>query len=103
MSLDIKASLLSYRAKNGLSESDKGHIKRWLAAAKDVVWQRIVDEIDAAGELAPIQGGAFHFVIRRALRARRDAETAVFESKKIKKRKADMLRQELLEAATTSR
>jgi hypothetical protein len=103
MSLDVKAALLSYRKKNALSESDKAHIDRWLAAANDVVWQKIVNEINAFGNPPAFQGGTIQLVIGSSLRARQRAETAEFESKQIQKYKqlrSDARRQKLLHAAS---
>jgi hypothetical protein len=103
MSVDVKGALLSCREKGTLTKSDEAHIERWLAAQKDLVWQKIVDEIDAAGEIPPIKGGTIYFVVWSALRARKAAETAEFEGLEVKKRKRlqfEMKRKELQKAAT---
>jgi hypothetical protein len=73
MAVDVKAALLSYQQKPSLTEDDRAHIKRWLAVATDPVWQKIVDDIDANGELFPIVEGTVGFLISRALSNRREA------------------------------
>ena len=80
MSVDVKAALLSIQTWPSLTKEDHAHIKRWLAAASDPIWQKIVTEFEASGELPRFKDGLFAFVIDRALRARRYAENAEYET-----------------------
>jgi hypothetical protein len=103
MSVDVKDALLLYQKREALTEGDRAHISRWIAAAKNPVWQRIICEIELAGELPPLIGGTFGFVVSKALRARNFAETAKFESKQLEKRRRQQTlarQQELLTFAS---
>jgi len=85
MEVDVKEALLWCRQHPSLTEDDRAHIDRWMAEARDPVWQKIVAAIETADRLPPIQGGFFCFVVFSSLRCRRYAEEAVYETKAMKK------------------
>lgn len=104
MALDVKAELRSYQKRPSLTQNDRAHLSRWLVVANDPVWQKILMEIQAQDELPPfVDGGPFLFVVASALRARRYAEAARYETvemKKQKERKAQERREGLLSFAS---
>jgi hypothetical protein len=87
MAVNVKAALLSYRQQPTLTDFDRAHIDRWLAEASNPVWQIIVENLEATGEIPPIEGGIINLVIGSALRARKHAESARYETIEIKKQR----------------
>jgi hypothetical protein len=84
MSVDLKAALLSIQTRPSLTKEDRAHIKRWLAVASDPIWQKIITEFEASGELPNFKDGLPGFVVDRALRYRRYAENAEYETAEIR-------------------
>jgi hypothetical protein len=96
MAVDVKDALLFYQRNPSLTEDDRAHIVRWLAVARDPIWQKIYAEFEANDEIPNIQGGLFCFVIGIALRYRAYAEKAKYETAKVRRRR-EQKREELCE------
>jgi hypothetical protein len=64
-----------YLKRPGLTEADRAHLKRWLAEARDPVWERIAADTRTYGKLPAFVEGPYSYFIGSALRARQFAES----------------------------
>ena len=99
MVVDVKAALLSRQQK---TETDRAHVKRWLAVANDPVWQKVAIEF-AANIKTLSEEELFTVVIEAALRFRRYAENARYETAELireREQKKQKRRQKLLSLAS---
>ena len=99
MVVDVKAALLSRQQK---TETDRAHVKRWLAVANDPVWQKVAIEF-AANIKTVSEEELFTVVIEAALRFRRYAENARYETAELireREQKKQKHRQKLLSLAS---
>jgi hypothetical protein len=97
----LRSALDYYLKRPGLTEADRAHLKRWLAEARDPVWERIAADTRTYGELPTMVEGPYSSFIGSALRARQFAESsdtpAVQRKRKLQREQQD--RSDLLELA----
>jgi hypothetical protein len=71
----LRSALNYYLQQPKLAEADRAHLKRWLAEARDPVWERIAADTRTYGELPAFVEGPYSYFIDSALRARQFAES----------------------------
>jgi hypothetical protein len=98
----LKSALDYYLKRPGLTKADRAHLTRWLAEARDPVWEQIAADTRTYGELPTMVEGPYSSFIGSALRARQFAESQTETPAVQRKRKLQRERQErsdLLELA----
>ena len=98
----LKSALDYYLKRPGLTKADRAHLTRWLAEARDPVWEQIAADTRTYGELPTMVEGPYSSFIGSALRARQFAESqtdtpAVQRKRKLQREQQD--RSDLLELA----
>ena len=98
----LKSALDYYLKRPGLTKADRVHLTRWLAEARDPVWEQIAADTRTCGELPTMVEGPYSSFIGSALRARQFAESqtetpAVQRKRKLQREQQD--RSDLLELA----
>ena len=98
----LRSALDYYLKRPGLTKADRAHLTRWLAEARDAVWEQIAADTRTYGELPTMVEGPYSSFIGSALRARQFAESqtdtpAVQRKRKLQREQQD--RSDLLELA----
>jgi hypothetical protein len=83
-----------YLKRPGLTEADRAHLKRWLAEARDPVWERIAADTRTYGKLPAFVEGPYSYFIGSALSARHFAESETDAPAVQRKRKQQREQQE---------
>jgi hypothetical protein len=90
----LKSALDYYLKRPGLTKADRAHLTRWLAEARDPVWEQIAADTRAYGELPAFVEGPYSVFIGSALRARQFAEGEVISPALQRKRDQQREQQE---------